>query len=960
MIENVVSHYKILEKLGEGGMGVVYKAQDLKLDRFVALKFLPTGLVPNHEARQRFIQEAKAASALQHNNICTIHDIDETGDGREFIVMDFYEGETLKSRIERGLLGIEEAVGVALQAADGLSSAHEHGIVHRDIKPANVMIASSGNVKILDFGVAKLTGRTLLTGAGSTIGTAAYMSPEQARGEDVDQRTDIWSLGVIIYEMLAGRLPFRAEHESAIIYTILHEEYDPVEKVRSDVPPGLARIVGKMLRKEQDARYATMKEVRADLSALFSKEPAGLAPRRLMEQLKRPKFAVPLALVLCSLSLLLYWWIDRQGKISWAREKALDQIATLGKEEQWSAVYRLVRRVEKIIPEDAVFLRLKEWCVRRVSVATEPPGARIRWREYADSSGQWLTLGETPVSNLVFPRGSSVLRLEKEGFEQSVTLVSDMESPDIRISLDPAGTVPPGMIHVPGGKYSLSIPGLEQIESADVSDYFIDRYEVTNRQYKEFVDAGGYVNRQFWKQPFRGEKGGLTWEEAMAQFHDMTGRPGPATWEVGSCPEGQADHPVSGVSWYEAVAYAEYAGKCLPTVYHWNVAAGTEYSSDIVSHSNFARKGTAAVGTYSGISKFDASDMAGNVREWCWNATEGRRYILGGGWNDQPYTFNDAYAQDPLDRSATNGFRCIKYSDGKEHRQALEAPINVPVRNLMNEKPVSDETFRYFRSLYSYDRTPLGSVIETTDSTNAEWSVQKISYTAAYGGERMSAYLFLPRHRKGPFQIVLFFPGSQAIFMRSANSSWMAGDFDFLIRDGRAVLYPLYKSTFERGDGLKTDVPTETSTYRDHAIMWVKDVSRSIDYLETRPDIDCSKLAYYGVSWGGALGAIVPALETRIKTIVLNVAGLSLSRSLPEVDALNYVTRVKQPVLMLNGLYDNYFPVQTSMKPMFDLLGTPAAQKESYLYPTGHAVPRTQLISKTLAWLDRYLGRTEQ
>jgi dienelactone hydrolase len=308
----------------------------------------------------------------------------------------------------------------------------------------------------------------------------------------------------------------------------------------------------------------------------------------------------------------------------------------------------------------------------------------------------------------------------------------------------------------------------------------------------------------------------------------------------------------------------------------------------------------------------------------------------------------------------TNGFRCIIYSGSERNRPALEAPINVPYRKLMNEKPVSDETFRYFRSIYSYDRTPLGAAVEWTDSTNAEWSVQKVSYEAAYGGERMAAYLFLPRHRKGPYQVVLFFPGSEAIYIRSANPTWMTKDFDFLLRDGRAVLYPVYKSTFERGDGFKTDVPTETSTYRDHAIMWVKDVSRSIDYLETRPDIDCSKLAYFGVSWGGAMGAIVPAIETRTKVVVLNVAGLSLSQSLPEVDALNYVTRVKQPVLMLNGEYDHYFPVQTSVKPMFDLLGTPADRKESYLYPTGHAVPRTQLIAKTLAWLDRYLGRTEQ
>ena len=170
------------------------------------------------------------------------------------------------------------------------------------------------------------------------------------------------------------------------------------------------------------------------------------------------------------------------------------------------------------------------------------------------------------------------------------------------------------------------------------------------------------------------------------------------------------------------------------------------------------------------------------------------------------------------------------------------------------------------------------------------------------------------------------------------------------------MLFPVYKSTFERGDGLKSDFASVTNSWKDHVIMWVKDLSRSIDYLETRQDIDCSKLAYYGVSWGGEMGGIVPAIETRIKVVVLHVAGLSLERSLPEVDALNYVSRVKRPVLMLNGQYDHYFPVETSMKPMFKLLGTPAEQKRSVLYPTGHAVPRNQLIKEVLDWLDRYLG----
>ena len=956
LIGQTVSHYRILEYLGGGGMGVVYKAQDLKLDRPVALKFLPPELTRNPEAKQRFIHEAKAASALQHPNICTIHDIDQTEDGQIFIVMDLYEGETLKSRIEHGPAGIDEAVEISLQMARGLAKAHEHGIVHRDVKPANVIVTRDGLVKIVDFGLAKLTGLTMLTKVGSTMGTAAYMSPEQARGEEVDQRADVWSLGVVLFEMLTGRLPFRGDHEPAIIYSILNEECEPVTRLRPDVPDALARIIADMLQKDRTSRIGSMTQVLEKLSTLQSKEAAAPRPLPLVKRLKRPLFAVPILIFLVALCLLAYWWIERNRRISWAREQAMPQIEKLGGEEKWSAVYTLAKSVHEIIPADPTLAKLEEWFLGTASITSDPPGARILWRPYSDSTEEWLPLGETPVSAVRFPRGTSIIRLEKEGFEPFEGPVSGAELSTTSITLDRLGTVPPGMIHIPGGRYALDMPGLENIDSATVSDYFIDRYEVTNRQFKEFVIAGGYLNREYWKHPFKREGKELTWDQAMALFRDATGRPGPATWEVGLYPEGKADHPVCGISWYEAAAYSEYAGKNLPTIFHWNVVAGTEFCSEIVPRSNFAGKGTAAVGTYRGISRFGALDMAGNAREWCWNESQGKRYILGGGWNDQEYTFNDAYTQDPFDRSPTNGFRCIKYAGKDGHRDVLERVIDVHPRNLVNERPVSDETFRYYRSLYNYDKTPLNSAIEWTDSTHPEWTVQKIVFMAAYGNEKMAGFLFLPRQREARYQVVVFFPGSEVIFSRFANPSVMPKDFDFILRSGRAVLFPVYKSTFERGDGLKSDFASVTNSWKDHVIMWVKDLSRSIDYLETRQDIDCSKLAYYGVSWGGEMGGIVPAIETRIKVVVLHVAGLSLERSLPEVDALNYVSRVKRPVLMLNGQYDHYFPVETSMKPMFKLLGTPAEQKRSVLYPTGHAVPRNQLIKEVLDWLDRYLG----
>jgi serine/threonine-protein kinase len=274
LVGQTVSHYRILEHLGGGGMGVVYKAQDLKLDRPVALKFLPPELTLDPVTKQRFVLEAKAASALQHNNICVVHDIDETSDGKLFISMEYLEGETLKQKIERGPSEIGPVIDIVSQIAKGLAKAHEHGIVHRDVKPANIIITKDSVVKIVDFGLAKLSGRTMLTKTGSTLGTAAYMSPEQARGENVDHRTDIWSLGVVLYEMIAGRRPFDSDYEQALTYQIISTQPEPLSKIRPEISTGLAQIVGHAMAKEAPERYQTMELLLADLTAVA----AGLRP----------------------------------------------------------------------------------------------------------------------------------------------------------------------------------------------------------------------------------------------------------------------------------------------------------------------------------------------------------------------------------------------------------------------------------------------------------------------------------------------------------------------------------------------------------------------------------------------------------------------------------------------------------------------------------------------------------
>jgi serine/threonine protein kinase/Tfp pilus assembly protein PilF len=270
MLGRSISHYQITEKLGEGGMGVVYKALDTKLDRFVALKFLQTALPATTEDTVRFFHEAKAASSVDHPNICTVYDFDETPEGQTFIVMAYYEGMTLKQKLAGGPLQPAEAVTIGLGIADGLEAAHQKGIVHRDIKSSNILLTSSGQVKIMDFGLAKLRGHQQLTNKGTALGTVAYMSPEQARGDEVDNRTDIWSFGVVLYEMLTGVLPFRSEYDQAMIYSILNEEPRPVSEFATAPGDRLSRIVARALAKDPDKRYARIAELRADLAGSAS------------------------------------------------------------------------------------------------------------------------------------------------------------------------------------------------------------------------------------------------------------------------------------------------------------------------------------------------------------------------------------------------------------------------------------------------------------------------------------------------------------------------------------------------------------------------------------------------------------------------------------------------------------------------------------------------------------------
>jgi cephalosporin-C deacetylase-like acetyl esterase/predicted Ser/Thr protein kinase len=956
----IAGKYRIIEQIGRGGMGVVYKAEDLKLKRCVALKFLPPHFMDSPELKERFLIEAQAAAALSHPNICVIHEVGESEE-RPYIAMEYVDGETLRDKINKGPLTAGAALEIAIQVVDGLALAHDKGIIHRDIKSANIMITGKDQAKILDFGLAKVKEGPLLTREGTTLGTVAYMSPEQAQGEEVDHRSDIWSSGVVLYEMLSGVLPFKGKLEASVLYSVVHEEPKPLRALKPDVPLELQRIIDQSLKKKPEDRYGSacdlLNDLRSSRESLAAAGTGAFSFRPFLRLIRKPAVAVPAALTIAAMALGLIWLIHRQTRIRWARDAAVPEIRKLVDGQQLAAAFRLAEQAKKVIPRDPPLLELLPQVERDFSFHTVPPGADVYLYDAIDSA--WEHIGRSPIDKVRTSPGYRRWRIEKDGYEPAdgAALSVAGSVSVIERTLDAKGSLPLGMVRVPGGKHVLGLAGLDHLSGQDLDDYLIDRYEVTNEEFKQFIDRGGYEKREYWTLPFENDGKTISWEQALAEFKDRTGRPGPATWEMSNYPEGRGDHPVGGISWYEAAAYAQFVGKSLPTIYHWDRAADTPQSSYIIPLSNFSNLDSEPVGGSQGVSSYGVHDMAGNVREWCWNQRGEWRFLVGGAWNDQAYSFNYAYAQPPMDRSPGNGFRCIR-SLGTDNREALKAKIDDPYIDFMSKVPVSDEVYNIYLNMYSYDKKDLHSRTESVDGSEKDWIKEKISFDAAYGGERVAAYLFLPRSGKPPYQTVVYFPGSSAINRPSSEKSefFGIGNFDFIMKSGRALLFPIYKSTYERADGLVSSVPDESNSYRDHVILWGKDLSRSLDYLESRNDIDPARLAYYGFSWGGRLGGLMIPVGGRFKAAILYVAGFRFQKQKPEVDPFHFVSRIRIPVLMLNGRYDNNFPYQTAQLPMFKLLGTPEEHKRQILYETGHSIPKNQLIKESLEWLDKYFG----
>src|SRR5687768_805865 len=920
--------YTLGRELGGGGMSRVFVAEETRLGRSVVVKVLSPELIAGLSA-ERFEREIRVAASLQQANIVPLLTAGEA-DGLAYFTMPYVEGQSLRVRLASGRpLTIPECLSILRDVTRALGYAHEHGVVHRDIKPDNVLL-SRGAAEVTDFGIAKAiqlsrvvpssageTESETLTRHGTSIGTPAYMAPEQAAGDpNLDHRADIYAVGVLAYEMLEGRPPFSGTPQAVMA---AHLSQAPPTMTRADLPPLLWRTVLKCLEKDPAHRFQSADELLADIEAIAT--PSGALPSATRARRGR---VLAWAGVAAAIAALAWLGTAPMRRERWVRKEAIPLIKQHADLAQYDSAWLLARRATEILPDDSTLASLWLRFARKAVLRSVPEGAVIQRANFDDSTS-WTQLGTTPTDSIWLPLGIGRVRAEKAGFRTQHGL---MGVGSRTFMLDSAAAPDSDMVHIPGGTFGVFLVGTDPNVRLKLGDYLMDKREVTNRQYKAFVDAGGYTKREYWPAEMTSDGVGPTFEAAVARFRDRTGQPGPSTWEAGAYPAGQADFPVGGVSWYEAAAYAKFAGKSLPTVYHWARAAAIAAARFIVPGSRFESTGPVRGGAPGSIGVYGAFDLAGNVREWCENsAGHAERFILGGGWSDTPYAFTDGYAQPPTDRSAINGIRLVRYLRTDDQLARAKESQPRAFTDYTREKPVADAVFEGFRHIFDYDRSALNARVESRDTTQDDWIVERVGFDAAYGKERMAAVLLLPKRHPGPYQPVVYFPGSGVISMTNSveRRDQLAS---FVAKTGRALVLPILKSTYERRDSLVSDLPDSSIFWRDHVVMWTKDMRRTLDYLSTRADMDTSRFAYFGHSWGANQAPINLVAEPRFKAAVLHVAGLTMERGRAEVEVFNYLPRVKQPVLMLNGRYDFFFPLETSQRPFFDALGTAVEKKK--------------------------------
>ncbi|HSG07367.1 MAG TPA: SUMF1/EgtB/PvdO family nonheme iron enzyme [Longimicrobiales bacterium] len=958
----LADRYEIERELGVGGMATVYLARDLKHGRGVAVKVLKPELAAVVGA-ERFLVEIDTTANLQHPHILPLFDSGEAGH-LLYYVMPYVQGESLRDRLDKkGRLPLDEALALTKDVAAALTYAHAQGVIHRDIKPANVLI-EDGEALVADFGIARAAStadRAQLTATGLSLGTPAYMSPEQIGGEEtIDGRSDTYALGCLLYEMLVGAPPFTGTTTQAIVAKTLTSPAPSVRDARPDVPKAIDDAIAKALAKRPEDRFESPRDLYDACAAARVASPARRAPRML---------TVAAALV-AALAGVAMW---RALQVSNARA-LLPEISRLAEAENYEEAYDLAVRAERWIPGDTALVARMITVSDLLTVRSEPEGAQVFVQRFPGDAAQVADsqlIGVAPIVDYRLPRVDHRVVVALAGFPPLERMASSKLSRDeadsplasagrdvaLAVQFHPVDRVPPEMVAVPGGEYGMVSPDVPLGLSALLDDFVIDRFEVTNEAFQDFVADGGYAKDGHWTD---------TPEESRSGFVDRTGLPGPRDWVRQDFPDDQARLPVAGVTWYEALAYCRSVGKRLPTVYEWEKTArdgmishigvvmpwGLTGSAGLVARrANFSSGGAMPVDAFPfGISPYGAYGMAGNVREWTANALGDGYAVTGGSWEAPSYLYTDFGSQAGTFASPALGFRCAR-ADGPGDQGAgkIELDMRTPVYS-----PVDEAGFRLLLAHYRYDRRPANPRV--TDTVDAPAWTRESLWIDGPGADSVLLYFYAPTNATPPYQTIVYVPGGSVFCCETLREEleWAIGP---VIQAGRAVMAVALQGSLDRGVPPGYQPPEPISVrFRDEMVRHATELRLGIDYIETRDDVDPDKLAYVGLSFGAGSRLAFSAVDDRYKAVVYIGGGIDerVKPTLPEADNVNFAPYVSVPKLLVNGRNDEEHPWYTRALPLWNLLSEP---KELVLVDGGgHVPPLEERIPAINGFLDRTLG----
>ena len=993
-------NWKLDSQLGDGGFGEVWLAFNINTHDKHVFKFCFQSDRLRGLKREVVLLRLLKETLGDREDIARVIDWN-LNDQPYYIETEFTEGGNLKTWFEEqggaGNVSIETRLDLVAQIATALSAAHSAGVLHKDIKPSNILIIKSkDNTKpsacLADFGIGLLTDPEALekrgitsTGLTQTLiasksssgsGTALYMAPELYEGEAPTSQSDIYSLGVLLYQLVIG------DFSRAI--SLGWEKNIDDELIKEDIALCAAGST--------EHRLKDPIELANRLQSINNRRSKFVERNKRKALNKKIKYAGVFASILAIIiifSIIHYRTSQIEFQKSWAYEKAIPEIHKLLEKENFVQAFYLAKKTKEIIPNDPTIDQYINESSSIITINLNEPEASVSYKPYSDVGGEWIQIDTNSLNKVRIPLGTHRWKIEKRGFltrEMVKTVIPQDAFTKNRIKyLMDMGFYSPfnfsfsiykedkklkGMIRVDS---SLFIPGLTglPITPMKLDFFFIDRTEVTNKAYKEFINQGGYKNSEYWGHQFKRDGKIIEWEKAMKFFTDKTGQPGPSTWELGDYPAGQDNYPVSGLSWYEAAAYAKFLSKNLPSIYHWARAALPEaeiadpLTPLIAPMSNMEGKGPKQVGSCSGISANGVYDMAGNVREWCYNSSGENRYSLGGDWDDPAYYFLLPVVQSPWDRSEGNGFRCVYYPDGTKLSDSVLEECIQGNYEYLKYPPVSDEILKAYTNTWLYEKTPLNPIIESTQINEKGWKSETVTIDATYTRERIIIHMEIPIVKDPPYKVVIYFPGINSMMYNCYTREPYEEPWDCIPKSGRVLVTPVCSGMWERGGGPSINRLLNVHSFQKLIAEWVQDFGRTIDYLKGRPDIDFENIALLGFSLGAYLSPYLIVGEKRFRTAILQSGGFPFMFWGTEKDSAilvnSYLPRVKIPTLMLNGKYDNSFPLEKSQKPFFNRLGTPIEDKRHVVYEAGHTpLPRVEIIKEIIAWLDKYQGPTSE